>query len=90
MGSTKGHGYVGYGWGHVNLAEPLQIGMKLYWLGGVGTIYIVDLEKDFSPESVETVTVDQKGEAWTFGKMAYDGEHLYIRSQKSLYKVKIR
>lgn len=89
MNSTKSHGYAGYGWGHVNIAEPLHIGNKLYWLGGVGVIYIIDLTKEFSPDSIETITIDPVGEAWTFGKMAYDGSHLYIRSQKNLFKVKI-
>ena len=90
MNNKKSHGYVGYGWGHVNIAEPLQIDNKVYWLGGVGVIYIIDLEKDFSPESVETVTIDPVGEAWTFGKMAYSEGLLYIRSQKDLFKVKIK
>lgn len=89
MNSTKSHGYAGFGWGHVNLAEPIQIGEKLYCLGGVGVIYVIDLTKEFSPESIETLTIDPIGEAWTFGKMAYDGQHLYIRSQKNLLKVKI-
>ena len=90
MNSKKSHGYVGYGWGHVNISEPIQVENKLYWLGGVGTIYIIDLTKEFTPESLETVTIDPVGEAWTFGKMAYDEGHLYIRSQKDLFKVKIK
>lgn len=89
MQSKKGHGYVGYGWGHVNIAEPLLIGQKLYWLGGVGVIYIIDLSKEFSPASIETVSIDPIGEAWTFGKMAYSGGYLFIRSQKDLFKIKI-
>jgi len=90
MNSKKSHGYVGYGWGHVNISEPIQVENKLYWLGGVGTIYIIDLTKDFGPEALGTVTIDDVGEAWTFGKMAYSDSHLYIRSQKDLFKVKIK
>ena len=89
MNSKKSHGYAGFGWGHVNIAEPLVVGNKLYWLGGVGVIYIIDLTKEFTPESIETVTIDSVGEAWTFGKMAFNDGHLYIRSQKDLFKVKI-
>ena len=90
MKGTKSHGYLGYGWGHVNLAEPLQIGTTLYWLGGIGTIYAIDLTGPFLPEKIKTYTMDPIGEAWTFGKMAYDENYLYIRSQKDLFKVKIK
>ena len=87
---TSSHGYLGYGWGHVNIAEPLSIDDKLYWLGGIGVIYIIDLSKPFSPDSIETVTIDPVGEAWTYGKMAYADGHIYLRSQKDLFKLKLK
>ena len=87
--NTNSHGYLGYGWGHVNIAEPLRVGDTLYWLGGIGVIYLIDLTKPFSPESIETVTLDPVGEAWTFGKLAYADGHIYARSQKDLFKLAI-
>lgn len=87
--NTKSHGYLGYGWGHVNIAEPLRVNDTLYWLGGIGVIYVIDLTKPFSPDSVETVTLDPVGEAWTFGKLAYADGHMYARSQKDFFKLAI-
>ena len=39
--------------------------------------------------TVETVTLDPVGEAWTFGKLAYADGHIYARSQKDLFKLAI-
>ncbi|MCM8530996.1 MAG: hypothetical protein NE330_07545, partial [Lentisphaeraceae bacterium] len=73
----------------VNIAEPILVEDHLYWLGGIGVIYKIDLNGDFTPDKITSMTIDEVGEAWTFGKMAYQDGYLYVRSQKNLFKIKV-
>jgi outer membrane protein assembly factor BamB len=86
---ASNHPYHSYGWGHIVCTPPLQVGDMLYWLSGVGMVYAIDLDGEFTPEKVQTFTIDPIGEAWTIGHMAYHDGHLYLRSQQALFKVKV-
>jgi outer membrane protein assembly factor BamB len=75
------------GFGHTNPAWPIIEADKLYWQGGAGLLYIIDLIKPFSPEALSWKSTDPKGESWTFGAPAIDSANIYIRSQRDLVKV---
>ena len=88
---TSSHGYLGYGWGHVNIAEPLRIDDKL-WLGGIGVIYIIDLSKPFfSPEIASKLS--QSILSVKLGPMVRWPMLMDIftcESQKDLFKLKLK
>ncbi|MGY8642028.1 MAG: outer membrane protein assembly factor BamB family protein [Verrucomicrobiales bacterium] len=75
------------GFGHTNPAWPIIDGDTLYWQGGAGVLYLIDLTQPFSPEALSWKSTDPKGEAWTFGAPAIDADHIYVRSQRDLVKI---
>ncbi len=81
------HSYQGLGWNR--FGDPVLIKNKLFWITGSGVIHIIDIEKELSPQSVQTLTIDPVGEAWTTGGMAYHDGYFYIRTQKDLHKISI-
>ncbi len=84
------HSYRCYGWGHIVCTAPVQVGDMLYWGSALGLICAIDLTGDFSPEKVQTFTVDPIGEAWTQGQLAYHDDHIYVRSQQALFKIRVK
>jgi hypothetical protein len=78
------------GFGHVNPAWPVRFGDALYWQGGLGVLYRIDLGGDFefSPERVSWISIDDAGEHWTFGAPAVTEDGIYVRSQLELVKLK--
>jgi len=74
------------GFGHTNPAWPVLHQNKLYWQGGAGVLYIIDVLQPFSPESISWKSIGTNGRSWTFGEPAVDAAHLYMRSQRELVK----
>jgi len=75
------------GFGHTNPAWPIRHGDKLYWQGGAGVLYLIDLTKAFSPDALSWVATDPVGASWTFGTPAIDKTGIYIRSQRDLVRL---
>jgi outer membrane protein assembly factor BamB len=75
------------GFGHTNPAWPIRDGDRLYWQGGAGLLYIIDLTKPFSPAALSWKSTSPKPGAWTFGAPAIDETHIYVRSQRDLVKI---
>ena len=75
------------GFGHTNPAWPIVDNDRLFWQGGAGLLYIVDLTKPFSPDALTWKSIEKKAESWTFGEPAIDESHVYIRSQRELVKI---
>ena len=75
------------GFSHTNPAWPIIEGDTLYWQGGAGVLYLIDLTQPFSPEALSWKSTDPKGGSWTFGAPAIDADHIYVRSQLDLVKI---
>jgi hypothetical protein len=75
------------GFGHTNPAWPIVHNDQLYWQGGAGILYIIDLTKPFSPEAISWKSISEAGDSWTFGEPAIDDSHIYLRSQRELVKI---
>ena len=75
------------GFGHTNPAWPVRHGDKLYWQGGAGVLYVIDLTKPFSPDVLSWVATDPVGASWTFGAPAIDKSGIYVRSQRDLVRI---
>jgi outer membrane protein assembly factor BamB len=75
------------GFGHTNPAWPIRHGDRLYWQGGAGLLYIIDLTQPFSPAALAWQSTSLKPGAWTFGEPAIDETHIYVRSQRDLVKI---
>jgi hypothetical protein len=84
-GSGRGPHWGGFG--HMNPAWPVRQGNTLFWQGGLGTLYRIDLDGDFSPCKVKWAGISPYGGHWTFGAPAVDGEEVYLRSQLELVKI---
>lgn len=76
------------GFGHVNPAWPVRRGQFLYWQGGIGVLYRIDLTGDFSPEKLAWTSIDEVGQDWTFGAPAVTDDAVYVRSQLQLVKLR--
>jgi hypothetical protein len=76
------------GFGHTNPAWPVVHEDQLYWQGGAGVLYRVDLSGKFSPERISWTSIDSKGEHWTFGEPAVTDDAVYVRSQRDLVRLK--
>ncbi|QDU97122.1 outer membrane protein assembly factor BamB family protein [Lignipirellula cremea] len=85
VGTTRGIQRGGFG--HTNPAWPIKQGDQLFWQGGAGVLYVIDLTKPFSPAALRWESIDTTGGSWTFGEPAVDDTHLYIRSQRELVKL---
>ena len=75
------------GFGHTNPAWPIRHEDKLYWQGGAGVLYVIDLTKPFSPDALSWVATDPAGASWTFGEPAIDKTGIYVRSQRDLVRI---
>ena len=75
------------GFGHTNPAWPIRDGDKLYWQGGAGVLYVIDLNKPFSPDALSWLATDPVGASWTFGEPAIDETGIYVRSQRDLVRI---
>jgi outer membrane protein assembly factor BamB len=75
------------GFGHTNPAWPIQYGKNLYWQGGAGVLYVIDLTQPFSPSAFSWIATDIKGASWTFGEPAIDESGIYVRSQRDLVRI---
>ena len=75
------------GFGHTNPAWPVRYGDKLYWQGGAGVLYVIDLAKPFSPAALSWIATDPVGASWTFGEPALDKSGIYVRSQRDLVRL---
>ncbi len=75
------------GFGHTNPAWPIVHEDRLYWQGGAGVLYIIDLSRPFSPDALRWKSVENRGQSWTFGEPAIDDSSIYIRSQRELVKI---
>ncbi len=75
------------GFGHTNPAWPIRHGDKLYWQGGAGVLYVIDLTKPFSPEAFSWIATDPVGASWTFGAPVIDRSGIYVRSQRDLVRI---
>ena len=75
------------GFGHTNPAWPIRHEDKLYWQGGAGVLYVIDLTKPFSPDALSWVATDPVGASWTFGAPAIDESGIYVRSQRDLVRI---
>ena len=75
------------GFGHTNPAWPIRHGNKLYWQGGAGVLYVIDLAKPFSPAAFTWIATDPKGASWAFGEPAIDESGIYVRSQRDLIRI---
>jgi len=75
------------GFSHTNPAWPIVHNDQLFWQGGAGMLYIIDLTKPFSPDALAWKSINESGDSWTFGEPAIDDSHIYIRSQRELVKL---
>ena len=75
------------GFGHTNPAWPIRHEDKLYWQGGAGVLYVIDLNKPFTPDAFSWIATDPKGASWTFGEPAIDESGIYVRSQRDLVRI---
>jgi hypothetical protein len=75
------------GFGHTNPAWPVRSGNNLYWQGGAGVLYVIDLTKPFSPDAFSWIATDPAGASWTFGAPAIDESGIYVRSQRDLVRI---
>ena len=75
------------GFGHTNPAWPVRHEKKLYWQGGAGVLYLIDLTKPFSPAAFSWISTDPDGASWTFGEPAIDEAGIYVRSQRDLVRI---
>lgn len=85
VGSVRG--VLRGGFGHTNPAWPIVYEDQLFWQGGAGMLYIIDLNKPFSPEAIKWKSISESGDSWTFGAPAIDDAHIYMRSQRELVKL---
>jgi len=58
-----------------------------HWQGGAGVLYVIDLNKPFSPAAFSWIATDPKGASWTFGEPAIDDSGIYVRSQRDLVRI---
>ena len=84
-GSGRGPHWGGFG--HMNPAWPIRQGNTVYWQGGLGTLYRIDLNGNFSPCKVTWAGISAIGGHWTFGTPAVDGKEVYLRSQLELVRL---
>ena len=84
-GSGRGPHWGGFG--HMNPAWPIKVGNALYWQGGLGVLYRINLEGDFSPNKVSWTGISAEGGHWSFGAPAVVGNEIYIRSQLELVRL---
>ena len=84
-GSGRGPHWGGFG--HMNPAWPIRVGNMLYWQGGLGTLYRINLEGDFSPCKVSWAGISSEGGHWSFGAPAIVGNEVYLRSQLELVRL---
>jgi hypothetical protein len=84
-GSGRGPHWGGFG--HMNPAWPIKVGNTLYWQGGLGVLYRINLEGDFSPDKVSWAGISPEGGHWSFGAPAVVGNEVYIRSQLELVRL---
>jgi hypothetical protein len=75
------------GFGHTSPAYPVRHEDKLYWQGGAGVLYVIDLTKPFSPDALSWLATDPVGASWTFGEPAIDKSGIYVRSQRDLVRI---
>jgi len=75
------------GFGHVNPAYPIRFGDHLYWQGGLGILYRIDLRGDFSAERLSWTAISDEGGRWCFGEPAVDADGIYLRSQVELIRL---
>ena len=87
VGSTRGIQRGGFG--HTNPAWPVLHGKNLYWQGGAGVLYIIDVDQPFSPKAITWRSIEKTARSWTFGEPVIDDSHIYIRSQSELVKLAI-
>ena len=76
------------GFGHVNPAYPVQAGNFLYWQGGLGMLYRIDLRGEFGEERVSWAPISDVLGSWCFGEPAVAGESVYLRSQRELVRLR--
>jgi hypothetical protein len=75
------------GFGHVNPAYPLRFRDHLYWQGGLGMLYRIDLRGDFSSNRLSWMSISEEGGRWCFGEPAVDADGIYLRSQIELVRI---
>jgi hypothetical protein len=75
------------GFGHVNPAYPVRFHDYLYWQGGLGMLYRIDLRGDFAPERLSWASISDEGGRWCFGEPAVDAYGIYLRSQIELLRL---
>lgn len=77
------------GFGHTNPAWPILQNGTLYWLNGAGLMYLIDTNIPFGPEALGWLSIDPKGNSWTYGSPAIDDRGIYVRSQRELIRLRI-
>ncbi len=75
------------GFSHTNPAWPVLRDNQLFWQGGAGVLYIIDLSVPFGPDALSWKSIEETGQSWTFGEPAIDDTFIYIRSQRELVKL---
>lgn len=79
------------GFGHVNPANPLRHGDSLFWQGGIGVLYRIDIDRKFSgvtPDNISWVGIADEGSDWCFGRPAALNENtVFLRSQRQLVRI---
>jgi hypothetical protein len=85
IGTTRGIQRGGFG--HTNPAWPLTRNQRLYWQGGAGLLYIIDLSQPFSPDALRWKAIETEGRSWTYGAPAIEEGFIYLRSQRELVKM---
>jgi outer membrane protein assembly factor BamB len=79
------------GFGHVNPADPVLRGDSIFWQGGIGMLYRIDLPTEgtsLTPQNVSWTSIDTTGSDWCFGKPGLGKkDEVYLRSQRQLVKL---
>lgn len=78
-------GHKGIGWGHISAASPTRVGPYLFLPVVTGTVYVIDTEKELTPESLVAINdLGPGGETWTLASMTYAGGRLYAHTMKEI------
>jgi len=78
------------GFGHTNPAWPILHQEQLFWQGGAGVLYIIDLTAPLTPKALSWTSISKAADSWTYGEPAIDDSHIYLRSQRELVKMGLK
>ncbi|MEM7010667.1 MAG: PQQ-binding-like beta-propeller repeat protein [Verrucomicrobiota bacterium] len=76
------------GFGHLCPPHPVRTDDFVYWQGGIGILYRIDLTGEFTPDKISWTAIDDTQRLWTWGSPGVDSDGVYVRSQLALTRLK--